>query len=236
MSIINRNNLLIAEIGTAGDKKLPALGNIHITSDGDSVACNGRTIIIVQGVDEERKKNIPFGGAGKLLRRATTLPVEFATALAKATPKDTQFGGLLELIRLEESGKEGVVKTVSHDGKGEKILRRQEYTREFIDFKGIINKLLFRRKSTAQLVLDRTRLIKALQTFDKLCGDSPCYIDVMEGGNLLVRSIIPSTGQRVLALITGVIAPWVPLSNFERKYDDEFQVLPPKRKLVRRRK
>ena len=216
--IINRNNLLLTGIGTTTDKKLAALGNIHITEDGDSVAGNGKTIIIVQGVDEQRKDNIPFEGRGKALNRAVSLPIEFAETIVKGIPKDKQFDGLLELVRLEETKKKGVVQAISHNGKGEQVAKRHEYTRKFVDFVSIFKTFVAGKKKKAKFVLDRQRLIKTLQTMDKLCGEAPCYIEVTEDDNLFIRSVIPSTGQRVMALMTNVLGEWLPESDFEAKY------------------
>lgn len=228
--IVSKNNLMVYDIGTSSDKKMPILANLHITEDGDTVVCNGKTVLLVEGVEPERAAEIPFAGKGPDRETAVTLPLDYVASLVRATPKDKQFGGLLELIRIEEGRKEGIVQAVLHDGKGEKVSKRQEFGRKFIDFKGILKERFFSKKVKSSFILERSRLIKTLQGFDKICGDSPCFIEVTEDNDLFIRSIIPETGQRVMALVTGVVSEWLPAGRFEKKFSGEEE----KKKKVKR--
>jgi hypothetical protein len=228
--IVSRDNLLIFDIGIATDKKLPALGHLHITGDGDTVACNAKTIMIVEAVPEDRAAEVPFKGKGLDQTDPVSLPIDYIGSLVKATPKDKQFGGLLELIHISGGKTAGLVQATLHDGKGEKTSKRQSYKNPFIDFRGILNKLYYSKEIKASFVLDRPRLIKTLQSFEKICGAAPCHIEVTEGNDLMIRSVIPTTGQKVMALVTGVMGDKLEKGPFEQKFSDQRRVRAVKKK------
>lgn len=219
--MILSRDLLQASKATGNDKKVLALSTIHVTADGDVVACNGRTVMVVEAVPKERQESIPFSGKGNPVKREVNIPVEAIENILKNIPADKQFDGLLELVHLEEDKLSDGLRVVFHDGKGEKVHKIPEYKRPFIDFKGILRKLYYFKEKKAQFVLDRKRLMTTLQAMDKLCGDSPCYIEVTEDADLMIRSYIPRTGQRVMALVTGVLGDWFPAGKFEGKYATE---------------
>ncbi len=95
-------------------------------------------------------------------------------------------------------------------------------------------KLYFDREVKAHFVLDRKRLVQALQAMDKICGDSPVYFEVTEKNDLLLRSIAPKTNQRVIALIAGVLGEWKEAS--EDTFLQRFKKRKKKRVLNRKKK
>ena len=78
-------------------------------------------------------------------------------------------------------------------------------------------------------------MIDTLQTMEKICGDSPAYIEVTEDSVLIVRGINHKTGQRVLSVIAGVIGEWLPPADFERsfKIGEEKEIKQKKKKVKR---
>jgi hypothetical protein len=215
--IINKNGMMVIK-NAGNDKKVPALSTLHITADGDSIACNGKSVFIVEGVSKDRASGIPFEGTGKPVKRDITLPIKEVEKVVRNIPIDKQFDGLLELCHLEEIPNSDSVRIVFHDGKGEKIHNLPEYKNKYIDYSGILNRLYYDKKVNSKLILDRKRLIDSLQTMDKICGDAPAYIEVTSDNDLLVRSINHQTGQRVMVLIAGVVGEWLPKTKFEGKF------------------
>ena len=62
--IVSRDQLLAVKLA-GNDKKIPALSTLHITHDGDVISCNGRTVMLIEAVPEERCESIPFANKGK---------------------------------------------------------------------------------------------------------------------------------------------------------------------------
>ena len=227
--IINKTALQ-ASLVIGKDKSQPILANVHIRADGSTIACNGKGFLAVEAVDELKQEAVPFKGAGKPVTEAITIPLDFVNKIIKGIPADKQFDGLLELIHINQGTKEGELKVTTHDGKGEKLLKGQTYARQYVDFEGIAELLYFSKEVTSEVILDRKRLIATLQAMDKICGDTPTYVEVTEENNLLLRSFSASTEQRVVALVAGVKTEWEETCDFTKTLRKKR-----KKKVVRRR-
>lgn len=202
--ILSKQNLLIAGIAK-NDKAIPVLGNIHITSDGTTIASDSKILIAVSPVTEEMKENIPLEEVGK--KESCTIALDTVNEILKNLPKDTLFKGLLEHANLNKESKRFVI----HDGKQTKTLGIKFYHRPYINFKKIFgsigNKILRGKTSySKRIVLNRKRLKDLLDVIDKVCpdttGQSPIYLDFTEDNNILIRGVNYKTKQRVLALMS----------------------------------
>lgn len=213
--MITSKSTLLSSKAVGNDKKNPATSVIHLTGDGDSVACNAKTILIVEGISKDRAEQVPFPGDGEEVS-SLVLPVGLVEDIVKVIPTDKTFDGLLELIHLKRDGDEILV--TCHDGKSQRTIRGREATRNFIDFRSLLEALWYTKKKKARLVIDRKRLIDTLTAMDKICGTVPSYIEITEDDDIMIRSYIPQTGQRVMALVTGVLGEWLDDGSFENKF------------------
>lgn len=228
--IINKTNLLVS--GVVGkDKNQPILSTVHVTENGDTIACNGKAILAIEGVDKIRKESVPFSGAGEELHEAFTLPLDLVNKIIRSIPQDKQFDGLLEMIHINKGRQDGDLTITTHDGKGEKQIKGSKYHRQYVDFEKIADHLYFDKKIVARVILDRKRLLALLQTMDKVCGDTPTFIEITEDNDMLLRSYSSNTEQRVVAIMAGVKTEWEDTCDFTRSLSKKYK----EKKVIRRR-
>jgi hypothetical protein len=211
--ILSKNNLLIHEL-SAIDKAIPVLNNVHIAADGSTVAANGKCLIAVSPVDEKLKSSIPLQ---ETKSDAHTISNESIKEVLKNVPKDTMFGGLLEYCDTENGT------FTSSDGKRKRKLETNVYQKKYIDYKKAFRRIPWNNKKK-RIALNRKRLIKLLQTIDKICPDSSgegaVYIEFTEENNVVLRSINHINGQRTIALMTtykGIEGNWLQPDEWEKK-------------------
>ena len=231
--VTSKDNLSIFSL-VGKDKSNALLANIHITEDGTTVSCNGKTVLLLQGVPTERIDSVPFKPHSPQVNRDITLPLSFVEKIVKGIPLDKTFDGRLEMLHIGEEDSSVVI--TSHDGSGEKILKGKEFKQKYIDFRGIIQKLFVEKEIQSRFVLDRKRMISTLQAMDKICGDSPSYIEVTEDGDLGIRSYLPRTGQEVFALVTGIVSEWKEPTSFLGKLLNPGGSIKKKKKKKKRKK
>lgn len=211
--ITNRTALLVCRV-ISKDKKQSQLAKVHIRADGTTIALNGRAVLAVEGVSKERQEKVPFEGSGTDLNRAVTLPLDLVEKILKGIPIDKQFDGQLELLHINKGKKEGDLIITTHDGKGEKRLKGTSSNRKYVDYKGIIDMLYFKKKIVARVILDRRRVMDLLAAMDKICGDAPTYCEITENNDMFLRSFSADTEQRVVAASAGVATDWEEPGDF----------------------
>ena len=211
--ILNKINLLIHELASI-DKAIPVLNNVHITKDGSTIAANGKSIIAVSPVPSTLKENVPLYETES---DPVTISSESVKEILKNIPKDILFNGLLE--HCDQKNGEFIIS----DGKRKKKIEAKTYQKNYINYKKVFRKASLSSR-IHKIVLNRKRLIKLLQTMEKICpdssGESAVYIEFSRDNDIILRSINHSTGQRCIALMTsyaGIEGKWMEADIWEKK-------------------
>ncbi len=211
--ILSKENLVIENV-TGKDKNIPVLDNVHIEEDGTTVASNGKVVLIAQPVKSHISKNVPVQKFDGFLTEPVSLARDTVKDIIKNIPKDSTFGGALEYCTIQNEGGQVIVHT--HDGKSGKRIVGKVYPRPYVDYKKIVKHHGNPKNISNRMVFDSKRLTLLLVTLGKLSEEAPIYSEFTKNGDVLLRTVNQSTGQRFLAIVAGVQGKWLEYNSYEK--------------------
>ena len=201
--ILSKANLEIVRV-TKDDKQQARLNTLHITEDGSTVASNGRAILAVSPVSEEREKQFPIKRNGDEREEDITLPAQFVKEILKNLPKDLMFKGVLEHCIIENIDDDAVVVYVT-DGKRTNSIKGQKHRQRYLSYGDVIGQAINDSSSRTRAVLNLKRLLTLLSTIDKVCpdstGETPVYLEFTKDNDDIVRGYNRKTGQDIVAVM-----------------------------------
>ena len=220
--ILSKANLLVSLV-TRADRSVPVLDNVHVAADGTTVGVSGKAVMCVSPVPAKTRAAAPVEerGAGGFTMSAGT-----ARDALKLMPPDKQFGGLTEMANARAAGGSAVLEI--SDGRRSKSVVGRLWTRAFAAWRAVIGNAL-RQPSVARtrVALNRRRLMHLLDAMDKACPDptglTPVFLEVKEGGNIVLRAENHRSGQRALAVMAsygGSEGAWPDWSDWENGLAD----------------
>lgn len=211
--IFSKQNLSIVQI-TKTDKAITALDNLHLCSDGSTVATNGTAVVAVSPVEERMSKNSVLDSTK--MEFPETITAESAKEILRYIPRDTKFGGVLEHVDYAK----GEFKF--HDGKRGKSIEARTYDREYVNYKAVFERA-FKQPTEIKTAVNLKRLIAVLQCVDSVCSDSsgntPVYLQFTKDADVIIRCENRKTKQRIIGIFkaySGVESQWLALSAWEQ--------------------
>lgn len=224
--IVSKSGLLVVEL-TKADNKVPVLDNVHIEKDGTCVGSSGKSVLLVSPVLPETKKSLK-----NILQESgndeMTISADTIKTVLKNLPPDKQFGGILEHCNIDKRGNECKIQTT--DGKRRRSIIGKLYNRGYLPFKKMVGLALSssERKSGKRIVLNLKRLILLLSSIEKICPDttneSPVWIDFTDDGQIVIRAINNTNGQRCIGIMTsykGIEGQWLEADDWEQSFIEE---------------
>lgn len=217
--ILSKSNLQVVHV-TKNDR-IPVLNNVHIAEDGSTVGSNGQTVLLVGPVQETTKRSVPLDEVG--VGESVTISEGTVKDILKNLPRDTQFKGLLEhcnvAVDQEDETKVNIQLT---DGKRPHIITGKRWEKKYINYLDVFRRVN-QTKHKARVILNLRRLSLLLETIEKACPDSlstlPLFIEFSEEGDILIRTVNQSNGQRVLGVMSSYKddgGKWLEPDDWER--------------------
>jgi hypothetical protein len=228
--ILSKQNLEIYSVPQT-DKGIPVLNNVHVTTDGASLAANSKSFICVSPVNETIQRSLPLDDMDREVGEFS-ISIGLAKEICNAMPADNTFGGLTEHTAVSRAmdknyNDTGELNFDTTDGKRKKSLLGKKFERAYIEYKNFLRKIFSRQPRKAKLILNRKRLITLLGTIEKLCADktghSLVFVEVTQENEIILRSLNPRTGQHVAAYMSSYSQQeeqWIENSEWESKYVD----------------
>jgi len=199
--ILSKQSLYSHEL-VGADKAVPMLNNVHVSIDGTVVSSNSQGMLAIEPVRKEMKDNIPL--KDNFLKKSLTITLDSVKELIKNLPKDTLFKGLLEYVSIQWDNKREHFFALITDGHREQKIELNVFDRGYIKF-GQMFKKICSAKKVHKIVVNRKRLIKMLQTIDKVCPDktedSLIFIELTDVNGIILKSINHKNGQRCLGVM-----------------------------------
>lgn len=198
--IISKSSLNVVHIAKP-DKQVPLLDTVHITEQGETVAANRDSVIMVSPVDEEIKNKYPVKGKES---EAITLTSESVNDIIHYIGTDRVFEGTLE--HCDIVNKNGKAEVICYDGKRTKILEGKAYP-EYFDYRSLFERIQS-ESIDVKVTLNRKRLLSLLNTIEKVCPDkgdfAPIYLEFTKNGDVIIRAKNAKFKQKVLAVMRGI--------------------------------
>ncbi len=216
--VLSQNQLhAIEAIGTV-DSKIDKLDRLHVTEEGATVICNGRTVMIVEPVAKEIYESLPICTNDTTPEEKAIKPfgisIENVKEINKLIKRDSLFKGLMEHAVITPSGKSDLLVVVS-DGRRTKEIKLKSTIGNYIDYKGALQQTS--RDVVYELVLDNERLLRVLTTLKKIAKDAPINVGITKDNDITFRTLNPTTGQRVFGSMSGVIGQNLEPTEYENK-------------------
>jgi hypothetical protein len=221
--ILSKGNLQVVAV-TKRDAKLRALDNVHVTCDGSTVGCSGRSVLAVSPVRKKVKKGLPLEEKGKVRRRGVNVSADSIRAVLKDMPKDTKFDGLLEHCNMRKRTGEDVVVFTMSDGKRRRRVEGKVYPPAYVAYDKVLERSLAEREGR-KIVLNLDRLLTLLKTVAEICDDSSAetaaFVEFTENNDVIVRAQNAKTKQRCIAVMASYILKekeWMKPNKWERGF------------------
>lgn len=199
--IVSRDSLNAVMISRADDK-IPILDNLHINEDGYVVGCNGRAVIAIEPVSDDKMSELGDVLEGSLMKKPVTIKSSSIRKVLKNIERDKTFNGLLDHYDVNEKG---VVQY--SDGVDLYEEKTELWDQAYIPYTDIIYRFNEGEVEGA-LTINRKRLISLLTAMDKACPDSGgladigvVFIKTGQGSALTMTTENMKTGQKCLGII-----------------------------------
>lgn len=218
---LSRANLEVRRVASSDDKDAE-LSQVHIEQDGSTAASNGKSLLAVQPVSEER-----VGAALPTMEDECTVPsggVGVRLGVIDDTIRNLPKGNLgLELgyavITECDEEKRSIELTTTDLNKRRKV-EGQIVRARFPEYRHILRRA--KRAATKRVCVDRKELMNLLAAMDKACPHPDNAVFIEFGGEkdgLVLRSVSVQTGQRAVGytmpLDTG--GDWLVENEWEKK-------------------
>ncbi len=224
--VITRDALQLSKL-CKQDKTYKELDNIMITDDGKVIAVNSKVTAVLSPLQNELYNSYSVKN-NDTTTETVVLSNKEATRLLREIPENKDFPNMEQVIIESDT-----VKFPTKQGLSQTKIELS--AQSFVDFKEILNQLYFKKRDTskAQIVIDRKRLISALQMIDGVCGSNPSYIEITEENDFVIRTLAPKTNQELFCFVMGVLGdspfPDLENNNFEKSLKKKKAV---KRKII----
>ena len=214
--LFSRANLAVRTVvGKGKDLKR----GIHFAEDGSTVATNGRMLLVVGPVDEERVHYPDVGKTAEPGAGGVTVEVGIVDQAAKNIPRDKRIS--LQHVAMTERSKTKVKFTTVDPVKEQHVSGRpMDGT-----FPNWAKSIQDARSSdlVGRVCLNRRDLVEMLKAIEVACSDKgdehPVYIEFRgESDQVVLRSINYATGQMAVGLIASKTKEkWLQSNPWERK-------------------
>jgi len=192
--IISRSHLLL-------EKAVDDDGLLQINPDGSTFGSNKKVFILLGPVEEELRERLSILLDTPLGNPVSITP-ESAREIIKNVPKDKKFDGMLEHVNIEEKD-ETEVKVFTTDGKRSRdlVFKQRERTAN-TDIIGKRIEESLTREDAVKVCLNRKRLLKLLEVFDKATedtsGEAPLWLSFTPEGDVALRGWDYKYGRPIL--------------------------------------
>lgn len=207
--IFTKQNLAVVDVAAA-DKAIPLLGYVCFTDAGETVALNGKSMVVVQGVAEQLARRVPLEKEGWAGERV--LSVEHVREVMRGIEKDTLFKGLLECVELRGDGT-----ALLTNGKRTSEVRGNVLGRKWVQWRGMLRK--WQGKGGGGVIVDVKRLLRMAKVMDAICD----FVEVVadsEGRALLFVGVCGRTGQGVVGVMMGYDKKEIDMMDNVRRWFD----------------
>lgn len=194
--IVSRKQLLLERI-------VDDNGMLQLNADGSACATNKKAFMAMEGVPAARREQVPLPGA-ELGAPSVSMTEKTAREVLKGVPRDKLFQGALEHVDVYAESSEDF-RADTTDGRRSRTVRGRSIGRTFVP-EPMIQRTLSTLDRGRVVCLNRRRLLRLLETMDRVAedvtGESPVWIGIGENGDVALRCVDWSTGQRALGYMT----------------------------------
>jgi hypothetical protein len=187
--IFTKANFQIVEIAGV-DKANPLLGWICFTDQGESIALNAKSGIVVQGIEKDRAERVPLDKESWSGEKV--LSVEHVKEILKGIEPDKLFGGILEAAEVKSNGTAELT-----NGK-----RRTEIKGGILERPWLPWRKVFRSQGGERVIVDSKRMSVMLSVMQKLCDFIEMSI-CQSSRQIVLIGVNARTRQGVLGIVSG---------------------------------
>lgn len=195
--IVNRKHLLLERV-------VDDDGLLQLNRDGSALATNKKVFMAVEGVPADKREQVPLRGA-ELGTGSISMSDSTAKEILKNVPRDKLFQGALEHIDVSASEGEGDFTAETTDGRRARTMRCRALGKQMPPGP-MVQRILETLDRGTVLCLNRKRLLLLLDAMEKVAedssGESPVWIGLGKDGDVALRCVDWSTGQRVLGYMS----------------------------------
>jgi hypothetical protein len=211
------------------------LNCVRFNPDGSTVATNGKVIMAVGPVDEEKVHFPDVGEQTTPPAQGVSIPLDLLDKAIKNLPKDKR--PQLQNVAMTINRDPRKIELTTYDMRHEQRVAGLPKQEPFPEWKGILRKLRGGSEGRVRVCLNRKTLIELLQALEDACpdkgGENPIYLEFNPDGNgIVLRCVNRETGQRAIGAATtyNTGGQWLPSDAWEQGV---FQTEVKKLKIVR---
>ena len=216
--LFHKSNLVVSQVASRDPNDL-GVNCVHLAPDGSTVATNGRLILAVSPVDEEKVRFPNVGEQTTPGGQGVSVPLDLIEKAVKNIPKDKRSG--VQYVATTKNRDVAKVEFTTTDLRHEERIAGFPKREPFPDWKGVIRSVRG-LEDPVKVCVNRRDLIAILQALDDACpdvaGDNPVFLEVNpEGKGLVLRCVNRETSQRAVGAITAYQTGgnWLPRDVWE---------------------
>ena len=204
---LSKSNLVAVE-ASSGNLADGAMAGVKVESDGTTIATDGSVMLIVEPVKPGMVQLPPVGELLKLGAKGAVFAASIFKKALRNLPGSKAGAGMQYAACTERVDGKLELTTI---GLGQPEERVSEYplTGEFMNWRAFVKESLGLgnsiRGNTVKVAVSRKKLIGLLGVIDKACPDPAGYdsvfLEVSEGGALVLKAVNYATDQRVFGLV-----------------------------------
>ncbi len=213
--IFNKANLTVAKVASQHEHDR-GLNCVHLNPDGSSVAANGKVIMAVGPVDEDKAHFPDVGEQTAPGPNGVSIPLDLVEKAMRNIPKGQ---AKLQNIAMTINADPRKVELTTSDMRLQQRVAGAPHQDPFPNWK----KTFRDGRGAFRLCLNRRSLIDLLTAFEDACPDkgdqTPIYLEINEAATgMVARCVNMETGQRVIGAMSAYNTQghWLPVDVWEQ--------------------
>jgi hypothetical protein len=218
--IYSRGNLAVSRVASQ-DELESQLNCVFLDEDGSTVACNGRAIMAVGPVDEDRIRFPDVGEQTKPGEEGICVPLDLIGDALKNLPRTQHL--TLQHAALTEANNPTEIEFTCTDTHKKRRVSGFPKTEGYIQWRDIFQDLRG-DEPCARVCINRAALIQLLAAIDEACpdrgGEAPLYLEIHpKGRGIILRSISRETNQKAVAGVKAydTKGSWLEMCSWEKR-------------------
>ena len=217
--LFSKANLMVGKVASQNATDL-GINCIRLNADGSSVASNGKVLMAVGPVEEEKVHFPDVGPQATPGNQGVSVPLDLLEKTVKNLPKDKRTS--LQHVAMTQARDPRKIEFTTTDMRHEQRVAGMPKTDPFPEWKGILQRVRGNSDVCLRVCLNRQSVIDLLHALEEACpdrgGENPVYLEIHpEGKGMILRCINRETGQRAIGGITAynTNGQWLPADSWE---------------------
>lgn len=216
--LLSRGNLAVAKVASQNPLDM-GINCIHVAKDGTTVGTNGKVMMAVGPVDENK---IHFPEVGERYfpgEKGIGLPLDLVDKAVKNLPKDKR--AALQHVAMTDHRDPRKVELTCTDMRHEQRVSGNPKEEPFPDWRATVRHV--RGSGGMKVCVNRDDLIDVLEALREACpnqgGGNPVFLEIHQDGlGMAIRCANRETGQRAVGAINAykTDGQWLPCDEWER--------------------